>query len=90
MVLILLTLLGGRLGRDRAVLGWTTAWTAAAAAVDFLRALPAPARSAPWLEGLLDWAEGAIPLAGVGFGWLLPALAGLGMGLAWRLLRQKG
>ena len=88
-VLIRRTLLGGRLGRDRAVLGWATALTAVAAAVDFLRALPAPARSAPWLEGLLAWAERWVPLAGLGFGWICPALVGVGIGVIWRLVRQS-
>ena len=38
---------------------------------------------------LLDWAADAVPLAGAGFGWVLPALAGLGIGLLLRALRRR-
>ena len=89
IVLVLLTLAGRAFANDPAVLRWTTALTAAAAAFDFLRALPAQARAALHADGLLDWAADAVPLAGAGFGWVLPALAGLGIGLLLRALRRR-
>ena len=61
-----------------------------AAVVDFLRALPAPARSALGIEDLIALADRWIPLAGVGFGWIFPALAGLAAGLLVRSLRRRG
>ena len=90
IVLIVLTLCARLLGTDRALLVWTLVPTAAAAVVDFLRALPAPARSALGIEDLIALADRWIPLAGVGFGWIFPALAGLAAGLLVRSLRRRG
>lgn len=81
IVLILLTLLGGLFGNDRTVLAWTMGFTVPAAVLDLVCALPkgsAAARLLAPVAGLSRW----LPLADKGFGWLVPALVGLLVGLA--------
>lgn len=87
IVLILLTLCGGLFGHSRRVLGWTVGCTVPAAALDLICALPkgsAAARLLAPVAGLARW----LPLADSGFGWVLPALAGLAVGLV--LTRRAG
>ena len=85
IVLILLTLGGKLFGNHRAVLGWTMGFTAAAAVLDFLHALPAAALAALRLTDAVDLLYRVLPLAKLGFGWVCPALTGLVIGL---LVRQ--
>ena len=89
ITLILLSLLGGLFGRDRRVFVSVTAFTLAAALLDFFAALPEGAKSVLHLGGLLGWANSYIPLFSYGLGWLLPAALGLMIGLAlrWRASR---
>lgn len=80
IVLIVLTLCRGTSVIQR----WTLGFTAAAALMDFFRALPEGMREALHLQGMVDWVDGWLPLAGQGFGWVCPALLGLLAGLAFR------
>lgn len=80
IVLILLTLFGGLFGNHRTVLAWTVGFTIPAAVLDLVCALPkgsAAARLLAPVAGLARW----LPLADKGFGWVVPALAGLLVGL---------
>ena len=81
IVLILLTLCGRLFGDDPAVLRWTMGFTLAAAVFELLRSLPAPALEALHLTTLTGTVTGLLPLAELGFGWVLPAAAGLAVGL---------
>ena len=81
IVLILLTLCGRLFGDDPAVLRWTMGFTLAAAVLELLRSLPAPALEALHLTTLTGTVTGLLPLAELGFGWVLPAAAGLAVGL---------
>lgn len=80
IVLILLTLCGPLFGHSRRVMAWTVGFTVPAAVLDFVYAMPAAAQSALPLEGFFT-VRALLPLAGKGFGWLAPALAGLLVGL---------
>ncbi len=85
IVLIALTLCGGA----PVVLRWALGFTAAAALLDFLRALPEEARGALRVQELTDWVDGWLPLARQGFGWVCPALLGLLLGIVfWKLGRK--
>ena len=88
IVLILLTL-GGRLfGNDRRVLAWTVGFTVPAAVLDLVCALPKGSAAANFLApvaGLAQW----LPLADKGFGWVLPALVGFLLGLAFAKLPRR-
>lgn len=80
IVLILLTLFGRLFGNHRTVLAWTVGFTIPAAVLDLICALPkdsAAARLLAPVAGLARW----LPLADKGFGWVVPALAGLLVGL---------
>ena len=88
IVLILLTL-GGRLfGNHPTVLRWTIGCTAVAALADLLRTLPEGTRAVLHLEGVVTLAESWLPLCKAGFGWLVPALIGLVIGLVLRRVRR--
>lgn len=89
IVLILLTLAGRLFGSDRTVLRWTVGLTAAAAAFDFLRALPEGARALLHLDPAVALAEARLPLFAQGFGWVCPAALGFAVGLAMRSLRRR-
>ena len=88
IVLILLTL-GGRLfGNHPTVLRWTIGCTAVAALADLLRTLPEGTRAVLHLEGVVTLAETWLPLCKAGFGWLVPAVIGLVIGLVLRRARR--
>ena len=88
IVLILLTL-GGRLfGNHPTVLRWTIGCTAVAALADLLRTLPEGTRAVLHLEGVVSLAETWLPLCKAGFGWLVPAVIGLVIGLVLRRVRR--
>lgn len=84
ITLILLTVFGRFYGNDRRIYVSVTAFTLAAAVLDLLNALPGAAKTAIHVTGLLAWAEASVPLFGLGLGWLLPAAAGLVVGLVWK------
>lgn len=63
--------------------------TAAAAAFDFLRALPEGARALLHLDPAVALAEARLPLFAQGFGWVCPAALGFAVGLAMRSLRRR-
>lgn len=88
IVLILLTLGGGLFGNDKTVLRWTIGCTAVAAVFDLLRTLPAQTRAFLHLEGVVTLAETWLPLCKQGFGWVLPAVIGLAVGLVLRRVRR--
>lgn len=89
IVLILLTLFGRFFQNDTAVLRWTVGFTAAAAVFELLRGLPADTRMALRLDGLTAWITRWLPLAKYGFGWILPALLGLLIGLLVRHIKLQ-
>lgn len=80
VTLILLTLFGKYFGHSRAVYGWVTGMTAAAAFVDFLNALPEKITVTLGIRAAAEWCVGVLPFAGLGFGWVCPAMAGLVIG----------
>lgn len=88
IVLILLTLCGGFFGNDKTVLGWTIGCTAVAAVFDLLRTLPEETQAFLHLGPVVTLAENWLPLCQQGFGWVLPALVGLVIGLVLRKVRR--
>lgn len=81
ITLILLTLFGRLFGNDGRVYRWVTGFTAAAAAVDFINALPGQVLSALRLEKTAEAVRDFLPYAENGFGWICPALLGLVIGI---------
>lgn len=80
LVLILLAMAGERLCRFRLVYPVTLAFVCVVSVIDALR------QAKVILPGLTAWVQ-AIPLARQGLGWVLPAAAGVLLGLALSLLR---
>ena len=81
IALILLTLTSGFWGGHAAVLRWTMGFTAAAAVLDFLNALPEGVCAALRLDAFLPSLTGFLPFFNAGFGWVCPALVGFAAGL---------
>lgn len=81
ITLILLTLFGRLFGNDGRVYRWVTGFTATAAAVDFINALPGQVLSALRLEKTAEAVRDFLPFAENGFGWICPALLGLVIGI---------
>jgi len=80
IVLIALCLIEGMVGYHRPLYVCSMIGTAPAAAFDFLRALPAGLHEAlPAIRSIYSVGD-TLPLAAIGMGWVLPALAGLIIG----------
>lgn len=80
VTLIILTLFGKLFKNDRTVYGWVTGFTAAAALVDFVNALPEGVAEAMHISGAVKAVGEILPFSGIGFGWVCPAAAGLVIG----------
>ncbi len=89
VTLILLVLFCRLFGNDSSVYRWVTAFTAAAAAVDFVNALPGPVLSALYLEKPAGMLSDFLPFAEKGFGWLCPAILGLAAGIFFRMYKKS-
>ena len=81
ITLILLCLFGHWFQYDRRVFLSVTAFTAAAAALDFLNALPARAQELLHVNAISLVANKYLPFFGLGMGWVVPACIGLVIGL---------
>ena len=89
IMLILLSLLGRFFDYDRAVYRWVIGLTLPMALYDFLAELPEGAWNALRLDGLQAVVLKYVPFAGLGLGWICPALLGLVIGLIFRAVRRK-
>ena len=88
ITLILLTLFGRFFGNDGGVYRWVTGFTAAAAAVDFVNALPGQVLDALRLERAAAAVRAVLPFSENGFGWICPALIGLVLGITYRAYKK--
>ena len=89
ITLILLCLFGRWFRYDRRVFVSVTVFTALAAALDFLNALPAGAHEALHMDAVNAVARDILPFFDLGMGWVVPACVGLAVGLLLRLLCRK-
>ena len=89
ITLILLCLAGNRFGYDRRVFVAVTLPTALAAALDFLNTLPEGGQAFLHAEALLAPARAYLPFFSYGMGWVLPACAGLIVGLALHFRKRQ-
>lgn len=89
ITLILLCLCGHWFGYDRRVFIAVIVPTALAAVLDFVKALPTGARDVLHAELLLAPAEKFLPFFPIGMGWVLPACAGLAVGLLLHTFGKK-
>lgn len=90
ITLILLSLLGPILQRQRSVYRWTTFFTIVPAFFDLLAALPDSIKENQMVSSLLLFAESYIPGFEYGFGWVLPSLIGFIIGvMIWKSSRKE-
>lgn len=90
ITLILLSLCGKLFEHNRAVYGWVTGFTLAAALLDFINSLPADLVSRLRMDGVIAFAKQYLPLYGFGLGWVCPAALGLIIGLIiWQTQKHK-
>ena len=64
------------------VLRWTLGFTAAGAFFDFLRALPDQIQALAPVGWLTEMSGRILPFSAQGFGWAVPAVVGLAVGMA--------
>lgn len=88
ITLILLCLFGRWFSYDRRVFLSVTVFTVLAAVLDFLNALPEAAKDFLHVEGLLS-AANALPFFSIGMGWIVPACAGLILGMCLHFFGKK-
>ena len=88
ITLAVLALFGRFFGHDRAMYVSVTAFTLVAAVYDLLRTLPEGLRTACHLDGFLKAVGTALPLSGLGLGWVCPALLGAVVGLIVHFVRK--
>lgn len=81
ITLILMALFGTLFHHDRHVYICVTAFTLPAALLDFLKALPEPLLIRLHLEGIIQAAGKLLPMSDINLGWVVPAIAGLILGL---------
>lgn len=89
ITLILLSLFGRLYDFDKAISVPVTVFTLIAAVFDFINALPDTAKHLLHLNFVCDFAKKYIPLFNIGLGWIIPALAGLLIGIVIYLLKPK-
>ncbi len=89
IVTILLGLATPLLARRRPVYRWVVGATALAAVFDLLAALPAPLSEAGVVTSATRAAGSVLPGFESGFGWVVPALVGLVVGLVHAALRPE-
>lgn len=89
IALILLALFGKFFGHSREVYVSTLVLTLVGAVYDLLRSLPENLRALLHLDGLIEAVGNVLPLSGIGFGWVCPAIIGLVIGLLLHFSRRK-
>ncbi|MEW1965505.1 branched-chain amino acid transport system II carrier protein [Micrococcus sp. NPDC078436] len=89
VVVILLGLAWSRVRHHLVVARCVVAFTAAAALFDLLGALPKPLAATPAVTALTGLAARVLPGYEVGFGWVVPALVGLAVGVGLAVSRRR-
>ena len=89
ITLILLCLFGNWFRYDRRVFVSVTAFTALAAFLDFLNALPAGAKAVLHADAATSFASRYLPFFSLGMGWVVPACIGLVIGLILHFTGKK-
>lgn len=88
ITLVLLCLAGNWFGYDKRVFAAVTIPTASAGILDFLNLLPQGVKSFVHADMLLDVVKEFLPFFSIGMGWVLPALAGLVVGIVLHLIKK--
>lgn len=91
IALILLSLAAPMLKKQKEVYQWTIGFTLVAAIFDFLNAVPDSIKANVVVQELLTFAKTFLPAFEYGFGWVLPSLIGLVIGIIiWQYREKRG
>lgn len=88
MVLILLSVCSPLFNRDGRVYFWVVLFTVVPALGDMVVSFPSVVSASAFGKGVAAW-RAHLPLANMGLSWLVPALVGLAVGLAWHFARPQ-
>ncbi len=89
IALILLALFGKFFDHSREVYVCTLVLTLIGAVYDLLRNLPENLRALLHLDGLIEAVGNVLPLSGIGFAWVCPAVIGLVIGLVFYAMHKR-
>jgi LIVCS family branched-chain amino acid:cation transporter len=89
ITLIVLALCGNVFNHDKTVYVSVTAFTLAAAIFDLIKTLPAGLQESMHLEAVIGFARNILPWFDLNLGWLVPAMAGLLVGLIIRKMKNR-
>ncbi|MBQ8536303.1 MAG: branched-chain amino acid transport system II carrier protein [Clostridia bacterium] len=89
ITLILLALCGNLFGHDRSIYVSVTAFTSVAALFDLFKTLPLSVQAGLRLDGAIAFARKLLPFFDLNLGWVVPAVAGLVIGIVLRASRNK-
>ncbi len=89
IMLTLTSLAGHFFGCDRLVTRSAMTAVILSSVFDFIKALPPTWLSVTHLDGFVAWLATVLPFFAQGFGWICPAILGLLLGFALKLLRPK-
>lgn len=89
ITLIVLSLLSPFIHKQSDIYKWTTGLTIIAAFFDLCKALPKPVQKNVPIATLVNFADSFLPGFEYGFGWVLPALGGLIIGISIARFRRK-
>lgn len=89
IVLIFLSLAYPIIGKNKRIFSLTILFTAIFSIFDLLKALPENISSTNSISKILDFAKNYLPAFELGFGWLIPAVFGIILGLLISIIKKE-
>lgn len=89
IVLIFLSLAYPIIGKNKRIFSLTILFTAIFSIFDFLKALPENISSTDSISKIVDFAKNYIPAFDIGFGWFIPAIFGIILGLLISIIKKE-
>lgn len=89
IVLIFLSLAYPIIGKNKRIFSFTILFTAIFSIFDLLKALPKNISSTNSISKIVDFAKNYLPAFELGFGWLIPAIFGIILGLLISIIKKE-
>lgn len=89
IVLIFLSLAYPIIGKNKRIFSLTILFTAIFSIFDLLKALPKNISSTDSISRIVDFSKNYLPAFDIGFGWLLPAIFGIILGLLISIIKKE-
>jgi LIVCS family branched-chain amino acid:cation transporter len=87
-VLIIMALCEKAFGKSKYVYGWVTLGAFIPAVFDFCKTLPEGVQNALHIPAMTEFGRSIFPFFDLGLGWVVPALIGLVIGLAFTMISR--